>query len=308
MPKNRASAGRPAPTAESAPGSWDDRLVAGTIEHYLDPELYDHEYARRRADLNYYRALCSYRRSQLDGAKGPGRGGKANGAPRSPRALRALRVLRILELGCGSGRLLLPLLRDGHEVTGLDLSQPMLARCAARIERLPEAARARATLVRGDFRRFDLGRRFDVVLTPFNAMMHLYTRDDVERFLARVREHLAPKGRFVFDVSMPVAEELARKPERAYFTPRFKYPGVGIVRYSERFDYEPLRQILFVAMRFEPKDGQPFMTPLAHRQFYPQELEALLHYNGFDVLSIDGDFEGPATNQSRTLIYTCKTK
>src|SRR5689334_7327216 len=109
---------------------------------------------------------------------------------------------------------------------------------------------------------------------------------------------------------MPDAEELARKPERAYATPRFKYPGVGLVKYTERFDYEPLRQVLFVSMRFEPVDGAPpFMTPLAHRQFYPQELEALLHYNGFEIVSLEGDFEKkPATNESRTLVYTCRAR
>jgi hypothetical protein len=108
---------------------------------------------------------------------------------------------------------------------------------------------------------------------------------------------------------MPDAAELARKPERAYFTPRFRYPGVGLVRYSERFDYEPLRQILFVAMKFEPQSGAPaFMTPLAHRQFYPQELEALLHYNGFAIDELEGDFDGPPTNESRTLVYTTRLR
>jgi hypothetical protein len=160
-----------------------------------------------------------------------------------------------------------------------------------------------------------IGRRFALVLCPFNAFLHLYTRQDVERFLARVRAHLAPRGKFVFDVSMPEPEELARDPERAYRTPRFRYPGEDgttetLVHYSERFDYDKLRQVLFVAMEFSPVDGgEPWMTPLAHRQFYPQELEALLHYNGFEIETFSGDFNGiPVANDSTTLLIHARAR
>src|SRR5258706_492263 len=81
-----------------------------------------------------------------------------------------------------------------------------------------------------------------------------YTRQDVERFLARVKDHLAPRGAFALDVSVPSAEEMARDPNRAYVCPRFRYPATGdMIHYTERFDYDQARQILFVTMEFEPK-------------------------------------------------------
>ena len=90
-----------------------------------------------------------------------------------------------------------------------------------------------------------------------------------------------------------IASDLARDPAQTFRTPRFRHPTAGLVRYTERFDYDPVRQILFVAMDFEPLEGgDAFATPLAHRQFYPREWEALLHYNGFEVVRIDGDFHG----------------
>lgn len=257
----------------------DHELVAGTSAHYEDAAYYASTYDKRSEDVAYYVALA-------DEAVGD-----------------------VLEYGCGNARITIPIARTltgSRYIVGLDLARSMLADARARLAMEHDRVSARVTLKRGDMRSAKIGRRFGLVICPFNAFLHLYTRRDVERFLARVREHLAPRGRFVFDVSIPVAEELARSPDRAYFTPRFTYPGVGVVRYSERFDYEPLRQILFVSMKFEPKQGEPFMTPLAHRQFYPQELEALLHYNGFDLLSLEGDFDGPATNESRTLSYVCR--
>lgn len=267
------------------PSRVDHELIAGTTAHYEDAAYYASTYDKRTEDVALYSSIASKLAGQRYGD--------------------------VLEYGCGNGRVTLPIARvltGSQQILGVDLSPTMLADLRKRLDAEHERVSARVVVKRGDMRSVKLARKFGLVICPFNAFLHLYTRDDVERFLARVREHLAPKGRFVFDVSMPVAEELARKPERAYFTPRFKYPGLGVVRYSERFDYEPLRQVLFVSMKFEPKDGAPFMTPLAHRQFYPQELEALLHYNGFEVLSIDGDFEGPATNESRTLIYTCSSR
>ena len=79
----------------------------------------------------------------------------------------------------------------------------------------------------------------------------------------------------------------------------------------EYFDYDPLRQVLFVSMEFEPV-GDPngsWMTPLAHRQFFPQEWETLLHYNGFAVTRVDGDFAGgPLTKNSDVMIWHAKKR
>jgi SAM-dependent methyltransferase len=214
----------------------------------------------------------------------------------------------VLEYGCGNGRITLALARRGKRVLGVDLSEPMLADFAARLKLEPSEIRERIEVRHGDMRRLKLRRRFDLVICPFNAFLHLYTRDDVERFLARVREHLTPSGRFVFDVSVPDPHELSRPEGKLYKTRPFVYPGVGKVRYGEVFDYDALRQVLFVSMQFEPESGDKFMTPLAHRQFYPLELEALLHYNGFSIERTTGDWEGAPTNDSRTVAYECRRR
>jgi len=273
-----------APTGTKRPGARriDRELAAGTEAHYEDPAYYTHTYARRLHDVRYYVDLAA-----------------ARGGP-------------VLEYGCGNGRITVPLARAGIEVTGVDLSRPMLDDLRARVRAEPPEVAARITVRRGDMRRARVGRRFPLIICPFNAFLHLYTRADVEAFLARAREHLAPRGELVFDVSMPEPAELARDPAKAYAAPKFRYPGPGgdLVRYTERFDYDKLRQVLFVAMEFAPVlGGDPWMTPLAHRQFYPQELEALLHYNGFRIAALRGDFsDEAATKDSSTLILHCRPR
>jgi len=232
----------------------DHELRVGSAAHYADPAYYAKAYSDRTDDVAYYVALAA-----------------KHGGP-------------VLEYGCGSGRIALPIARSGVEVFGIDLSAPMLAELESKRGAEPEAVRKRVHARQGDMRDVALKKRFPLVICAFNTLLHLYVRDDVERFLSRVRGHLAPGGTFVFDANVPTPFDLCRDPGKAFKMPAFKHPTLGRrVRYAERFDYDPIRQVLFVAMEFTPTVGEPFMTPLAHRQFFPAELEALLHYNGFDV-------------------------
>jgi hypothetical protein len=183
----------------------------------------------------------------------------------------------------------------------------MLGDLRARLALEPKDVRSRVRVVRGDMKSVRVRGAFPLVLCTFNTALHLYTRADVERFLARVREHLTPRGRFVVDLSVPSLPDLARDAAHPFHVPRFRHPSSGdVVRNRERFDYDPVRQVLFVAMEFEPvaRPEQAWMTPLAHRQFFPQEWEALLHYNGFRVVRVEGDFQGgPLTKESDVMVW-----
>jgi SAM-dependent methyltransferase len=223
----------------------------------------------------------------------------------------------VLEYGIGNGRIALPIVRASRRtsVWGIDHSREMVADLRAQLRREPEDVRRRVVARVGDMRAVRLGRRFPLVICPFNTALHLYTRRDMERWLARVNEHLTPRGELVFDVSMPILEDLARDPGRAYRTPPFLHPTAGKVNYREHFDYDRVRQILFVSMFFEPANGgrretsPEFMTPLAHRQFFPRELEALLHYNGFETTDVYGDFRGgPLEGRSDVMVWRARPR
>jgi SAM-dependent methyltransferase len=260
----------------------DRELEVGSLAHYEDPAYYSATYAQRLEDVAYYVDLA-----------------QRFGGP-------------VLEYGAGNGRIAIPMARHGIDVVAVDHSVPMLTDLRARLAVESAVVRARVHPVRGDMRRVRLGRRFPLVLATFNTVLHLYTRSDVERFLARVREHLAARGRFVLDLAVPAPSDLARPPGRAYHSPRFRHPTMGgIVRNREYFDYDPWRQVLFVSMEFEPV-GDPeraWMTPLAHRQFFPQEWAMLLHYNGFAVERVDGDFYGgPFTRDSDVMVWHARRR
>jgi SAM-dependent methyltransferase len=259
----------------------DRELETGSLAHYADPAYYAKAYADRAADVDFYVKAA-----------------KKYGGP-------------VLEYGVGNGRIAIPIARAGIRVHGVDHSREMLRDLRARLMGEPPEVRRRVLARCGDMRRVRLGRRFALVTCPFNGLLHLYARADVERFLSRVGEHTSPRGRFVFDVSMPDPEELSRDPNRAYGSPRFRYPAGPTVSYKERFDYDRVRQILFVQMEFAPVGtrDRSWVTPLAHRQFYPQEIEALLHYNGFAVEAMSGDYGGsPLAQDSDVIVVTCRKR
>lgn len=244
---------------------------AGSREHYEDAELYDHEYRRRRADVAFYRRLA---RDLL------GTGG------------------RVLELGCGTGRLTIPLARDGHRVTAVDRSRPMLDRLRQRLARLPAAVRDRVTIVERDLREVALPPRtprFPLALAAFNVVEHLYTRPELTAFLAAVRRQLAPTGALAFDVQLPDLAWLLRDPTRRWARTRFTHPRTGErLWYSTNHDYDPINQIAQIRIYYDPVDesGPGRVVQLSQRKYFPAELEGLLAAGGFAVVERWGDFAG----------------
>jgi SAM-dependent methyltransferase len=248
---------------------------------YREPSLYEQLYRRRTQDVRYYVELA-----------------RRHGGP-------------VLELGVGSGRVALELARAGFEVMGVDFTPDMLARARERVARLPHDARGRVTLGRRAMRRLALGRRFALVIAPFNAFTHLFTRRDLELTLAGCRRHLRPGGRLAFDVVMPDLRALTQDPDRLYRCHPVLDPADGVRRpYAEASHYAVVQQVRTITMVFQHEDGSAQRAiPLAQRQFFPAELEALLHYNGFAIEHRFGDFAfGPLGDDSEVQAIVARVR
>jgi SAM-dependent methyltransferase len=109
----------------------------------------------------------------------------------------------VLEIGCGTGRVVLPIARAGIRITGLDLSPAMLSMCRQKLLHEPLSVRNRVQLVEGDMRRFDLDREFALVTTPFRPFQHLLSVEDQLECLQTIHRHLSSSGRLVLDLFNP---------------------------------------------------------------------------------------------------------
>ena len=109
----------------------------------------------------------------------------------------------ILELGCGTGRLVIPLVLACHTVTGLDNSAEMLSLANQKLSGLAARLRERVRLVSGDIRRFELDGQFALIIISHNTFMHL-DYEGARESLRCAREHLKPEGWLFIDASNPL--------------------------------------------------------------------------------------------------------
>jgi SAM-dependent methyltransferase len=206
----------------------------------------------------------------------------------------------VLELGCGTGRILLPIARAGATIAGLDASRVMLERCRTNMSREPARVQERVTLHEGDACDFELGRRFQLIIAPFRVMQHLVTIHDQLRLLDAVKRHLAPGGRFVFDVFNPnFGALLSHDGQEHEDTPETPLPDGRILRRAARVtNVRWVDQVseIEIAYYVAPERGAPaarHVQAFDMRWYMPAELTHLLARAGFAVDSMYGNFDRP---------------
>ena len=206
----------------------------------------------------------------------------------------------VLELGCGTGRVLLPLARAGIEITGLDLSADMLARCRASLAAEPPEVRARVKLVEADMTSFDLGRGFAAITCPFGGFQQLRTVQQQLTCLDRCRSHLLPGGTLVLDLPNPdptPASYAGDEPADGEATAELvDWTGGRRIRWWVTVTgYERAEQWNECALTFEVIEPggatRRFAETISLRYIFRYELEHLLVRAGFRVVALYGDYD-----------------
>lgn len=201
----------------------------------------------------------------------------------------------VLEVGCGTGRILIPTARAGVTITGLDSSREMLSRCRQNVAAEPDATRRLVTLQAGDIRDFDLGQTYGLITAPFRVVQQLITIADQLRFLAAARRHLAPGGRLVFDVFHPYFSALTGADGKEHEdTAALHLPDGRVFRRTYR-----IARVRWVDQTSEVEliyyvGERRYVQALEMRWFLRAELEHLIARAGLKLVTIYGDFErGP---------------
>jgi SAM-dependent methyltransferase len=216
----------------------------------------------------------------------------------------------VLELGCGSGRTLVPLAEAGYDIIGLDNSPAMLARARARLESSPDAERAR--LIVGDMTDFDLEGAFALVTVPFHTWLHLTTRQAQLSALAAIRRHLRPGGRFIIHLPAPATIVEAEHDGALVLENNLVDPETGetVLQFSStQLDEE--RQLYYVTWIYDriAADGavRRLAVPMTLHYLFPHQADLLLGRAGFDIVALWGDYNrSPYTDDSEHLIIVAE--
>jgi len=195
----------------------------------------------------------------------------------------------VLELGCGIGRYTIPLAERGIDLTAVELSAPSLAYARQQASGLP------IRWVKADIRDFHLNQRYAFIFARGGVFDFMLTRCDQEAMLACVREHLTNDGQFMFDVChLPLSQMVSEFEEVEWFTLTHPKGRQIYVSGKDIYDYAQQHRTQICYERWDEPTGELVRPPweLKLRYSLPQEIETLLHYNGFKIVSKYAEYDG----------------
>ncbi|MEO1443073.1 MAG: class I SAM-dependent methyltransferase, partial [Chloroflexota bacterium] len=203
----------------------------------------------------------------------------------------------ILDIGCGSGRVVLPLARDGRTVHGIDNNAPMLERAHKRVAMQPDHYMT-LTLQEGDVLTDDLpDEKYSMILLSYNMLMHFHEQTTQITLLERMRYHIADDGVLVID--LPNAGEMFATPDSDAVTLErtFVEPETGhMVMQQAVSTLDRATQFMRVQWIYDEitDDGtlRRTVAPTVFRYFFPYEVQLLLRLTGFTVEQMFGDTDG----------------
>jgi SAM-dependent methyltransferase len=215
----------------------------------------------------------------------------------------------VLELGCGTGRVLLPLAAVCGFIQGIDQSQAMLTHC---LQKLQAAAipPTKARVEHGDITQFALGRAFDLIITPYRVFQLLETEAQVDGLCQCVRMHLAPEGTCILNVFHPQGgvEGIQQEWESATARGRWEVTVDGVrLRCEERWlRLDAERHLLYLELVYRRYIGgtwvEDAVLQIPRRCYAPDEFAQVILEHGFRILQRWGGYAGERYGEGPELV------
>jgi len=215
----------------------------------------------------------------------------------------------VLELGCGTGRITLPMVRAGCRVTGIDRSEPMLRQLQRKAESLSPEERKRLEWFHMDMSKFRLGRKYALILCPFAAFTYLVQEEERDGCLRSVREHLAPGGTFLVDAFVPRPEIAALADDHFFHDYRREIAPGRFLERTKTIRKNVAQRINVLTRNYRVMDAaggvlDSFSTTSTIRYYHRRELHRLLEGAGFRILETFGDYDGqPYTDAAAMMVF-----
>lgn len=252
-----------------------NRGLENCLRIYEDANFYDEEFRDRQFDISFFVEIA-----------------QQVGSP-------------VLELGCGSGRIGIPIANASIEIDGIDISQPMIdnGRLQAR-----ESACNNMQFHLGNFSNFDLNKSYKLIFCATNALQHLWEDEQISSCFESVRRNLAPTGIFLIDIFNPDSNKLSRTWEQVYVFKEMNTREHGTLVVSARSEFDPTNQILRFQLDYRRKldDAQIKVKDIEMKCLFPDDISQFCMKHGFKIIEKYGNYDRtPITPNSPKQIIFC---
>lgn len=203
---------------------------------------------------------------------------------------------RALEFAIGTGRVAIPLAERGVPVTGIELSEPMIAQLRTKAD---EAA---VPVIVGDMATARAPGEYALVYLVYNTISNLLTQSEQVECFRNAARHLVPGGRFVIELGVPSLRKLPPGQQATVFHCEPGYIGLDT--------YDVVQQHL-VSYHFRfGADRQARLSRSPHRYIWPAELDLMAQLAGFGLEARHADWTGTeftAESGSHVSVYRLPT-
>jgi SAM-dependent methyltransferase len=220
----------------------------------------------------------------------------------------------LLELACGSGRLLVPLARDGYTLTGVDSSEQMLSLARERLRE--EELLSRVTLIQQDITRLQLPQlpqKYHLAFIALGSFGHITTRNAQQQALQAIRAQLAMRGTLIIDISNADARYMEHMNNQMLHQGTWKQDDGTWLSHFVSPASSTSRHLLELTHFYDRHSQGGTVTRTATTTylylFERSEMELLLEAAGFTVKDVYGNYDlGPYTLDSERMIFIAEAR
>ncbi|MBU2491459.1 MAG: class I SAM-dependent methyltransferase [Bacteroidetes bacterium] len=237
-----------------------------------------------------------------------------NDLPFYIKRIKSLKSKNVLELGCGTGRVLVPLAKYCKKIVGIDYSQEMLEICK---EKIKNEGLTNATTIQGDISNLNLGELFDLVIAPYRVLQALETENEVQAFFETISLHLKSSGRGILNIFKPKksAEELRsswHQPDEIINQEINMKDGSRLVYAFRQHKINKEKLILYPDMIYRRYFNNVLVEEVIHpiimRCYYPDEFKRLITNMGFSITGSWGGYNNEEYGVGPELVIEFKKK
>lgn len=191
------------------------------VKHLTPGEMYDYEHCGRNQDINFYTEIATQQKGS------------------------------ILDIGCGTGRISIPLAQQGFFVTCIDKSDDMLNHFKKKIRYKPKVKR-NLEIINANMINFNINKKnFDLIICSYNTFYNLHKTKDQLKFLSNTTKYLSSTGKFIIDISTPNHGNLKPSKRLVFEKENSLSKGFYSERYYRHLNHNKAKQI--ITIQFETK-------------------------------------------------------